>query len=65
MLVPEPREPLATGRYPERVETCVCQMLRHAFGDNLVVLDDENFRHGAVIIGVSMDSAGRGVVNSG
>ena len=51
LLVAEPREPLRAVADRDRVEAGGAEMPRHSLRDHLVVLDDQNFRHGSLIIG--------------
>ena len=46
-LEPQPREPGLAVRDAERVEARVREVARHALGDDVVILDDQDFGHAA------------------
>jgi hypothetical protein len=53
VLVPEPGEAGDAVGDPAGLESGLGEMTRHALGDHVVVLDDQDFRHDPMVLGAT------------
>jgi hypothetical protein len=63
-LETESRQPRLAVAHPQRVEPGLREMRGHAFGDQLVVLDDQDPWHRLQTLHVQGSARGRSLVNS-